>query len=123
MELTIAVAVLTILTTLAYPTYEQYHIRVGRTEGKLALLQMAAGMENYFSSHKTYQGATSPAVLGLPEISNGGMYRLSVGAVTDKTYTLIATPMHNRVQAKDASCSPLTLTQSHVLGPNKACWE
>ena len=53
-ELMIVVVVISILVTVAYPSYQD-HVRKGRrAEGKTALLKAAQVQERYYSDNNTY---------------------------------------------------------------------
>lgn len=122
-ELVIVVAIIGILVSLAYPTYQDYLIRAGRSDGQAALLNMASYMESYYTEQNSYTGATSPTVLGISSTSNRGYYTLSVSALTATSYTLTATPVAGTIQANDSTCGALTLTNANVRGPSASCWE
>lgn len=122
-ELIIAIAIVGILVGIAYPSYQDYVIRAGRSDGQAALLNLAAHMESYYTENNSYTGATSPAVLGLPATSNKDNYNLSVSALTATTYTLSATPIAGTPQADDTTCGTLTLTNTNIRGPSANCWQ
>lgn len=54
MELMIAVAIVGILASVAYPSYRAYVTRSNRTDTQQALLQMAQQAERYFAVHGSY---------------------------------------------------------------------
>jgi type IV pilus assembly protein PilE len=61
-ELMIAVAVVGILATVAYPSYVNQLRQSRRTDAKIALLDLAARQERFFSVNNVY--ATTPQQLG-----------------------------------------------------------
>ena len=52
-ELMVVVAVIGILSAIAYPSYAEYLRKSRRTDGRRALLEAAGAMEKYFSANLT----------------------------------------------------------------------
>ena len=57
-ELVIAMAIIGILASIAYPSYLDYITRARRQDGQTALLELANQMEQYYANNNTYQTAT-----------------------------------------------------------------
>ena len=115
-ELLIVLAITGIIAAFSYPSYQEYILRAHRTDGKLALLDLALRMEAYYAEHNTYRTATigsgkSTDVLSRQE-SPDGWYTVSLTQLTDTTYTLLASPNH----MQDTRCQSLTLTSSGIKG-------
>lgn len=104
-EVVIAMAIVAILTSLAYPAYSSYLTRARRADGFSALQQFSGAMERYFTINGTYLGADedddnvgAPAVPGTfmkataPLDGNEIYYNLTIQAATATSYTLRATP-------------------------------
>ena len=53
-ELLVALAVVGILASVAYPSYANYVARSRRMEGQLAMLDILQQQERYYSQHNTY---------------------------------------------------------------------
>lgn len=120
-ELIIVMAIIGILATIAYPSYQTYLIRVRRLDGIGALLNLAALMEQYYTEHNTYAGVT-PTEIGGSCLSVEGHYTLSISS-TPTSFMLSATPIKGDLQTHDKACSPLTLTHLGVKGPSvSVCW-
>jgi type IV pilus assembly protein PilE len=109
-ELMIVATVVTILMTIAVPSYQQYTRRAQRSAAMAALQGLAQAMERNYAQNNSYKGAaTGPADTGAPRIYpaqspvDGGTatYNLTISAATDTTYTLLATPIAGTSQAKD----------------------
>jgi prepilin-type N-terminal cleavage/methylation domain-containing protein len=56
-ELMIVVAIVAILTTIAYPNYRDYVIRGQLVDATTALAALRANMERYFQDNRTYASA------------------------------------------------------------------
>lgn len=135
-ELLIVLAISSILSAIAYAGYRDNLIRMHRSDGQGALLDLAIRMENYYSKNNTYQTATigtgTPTDLLANAASPEGWYLLSLSALTNSTYTLEATPLHSQANA-DTRCQSLTFNSLGVKGVSSgpagkptelagACW-
>ena len=58
-ELMITVAIVAILTAIAYPSYRNYVLRGQVTNATTGLSSMAANMERYFQDNRTYADVSS----------------------------------------------------------------
>lgn len=129
-ELLIAVAIVAILSAIAYPSYQEYVRRANRAEGQSLLLDAAARQERFFAQNNTY--VTSQANLAQLQLKNTttsgsgasaatvvssetGKYQLAVSSAQgDGGYTLTA-----RQQFGDeARCGNLTLNAIGIKGRN-----
>jgi type IV pilus assembly protein PilE len=126
-ELMITVAVVGILSAIAYPSYQDYVRRARRTDATRGLMEAASALERYFSQHQTYGeatlGATAASVYSAT--SPNRFYALSLSGQTATTYTLTATPQG--AQAGDR-CGNFTLDNLSVRGVTGAlgaqeCWQ
>jgi type IV pilus assembly protein PilE len=128
-ELMITVAIVAILTTLAYPSYLTHIKKTRRAEAKTALLDLATRQERYFSVNNIY--ADTPIKLGFPGaafpipilVSTRSYYNMSVTVGTPpSTYTVTATAQGD--QATDA-CGNFTLNylgQQSNSTAEVGCW-
>ncbi|MCK5829679.1 MAG: type IV pilin protein [Methylococcales bacterium] len=105
-ELMIVVAIVGILASVAYPSYQESVLKSRRSDAKGALLGLVNAMERHFTENNSYCGAATTdsgsctAATGAPTIYSatspvdGGTasYDLTVSA-TATTYTLTATPV------------------------------
>ncbi len=78
MELMIAVAVMAILTVIAYPSYNNYIASAKRAEAKAALLEAAQYLERQFTAEGNYDGGNlaSAGLATLPKEGGGAYYNL-----------------------------------------------
>jgi type IV pilus assembly protein PilE len=122
-ELLIAVAILAIIVAIAIPSYEQYVVETNRGEGKVAINNVAQGLERCYSRFSQYDSGNCGVVL--PFDSENDHYRVT-GAITATTYTLTAAPLGAQA-TRDGECGSLTLTHAGVRGVTGSgtvedCW-
>lgn len=119
-ELMIVVAVVGILSAIAYPSYTEYIRRGHRAEARAGLLQAAQWMERAATATGNYPlTAAFPATL--KTVPNN---RYDIAAVSDgTTFTLTATPKGAQVGDK---CGNYTLTNTGLRGTTAGvvteCW-
>jgi prepilin-type N-terminal cleavage/methylation domain-containing protein len=65
-ELMIVVAIVAILTTIAYPNYRDYVIRGQLTDATTGLAAVRANMERYFQDNRTYLAIAGPPAFTPP---------------------------------------------------------
>lgn len=124
MELLVVIAVISILSAIAIPTYRSYVIRANRSDAKAALLSAAGALERCytrFNSYATADGCTVAFNVSSPS----GNYTITAPTQTATAFSLLATAVDG--QAKDTDCKNFTLTNSSVRGvtgtkPAASCW-
>jgi type IV pilus assembly protein PilE len=136
-ELMTVVVIVTILASVAIPSYRSYLIRTQRSDAKTALLNLRAAQEKFYLQNNAYSDKiTDPSAsggLGLRSTSDNGFYTLSVdlgtGADEDSNqgYTASATPVEGRGQTEDEKCLVMTLTDVGLRGASGSggpeyCW-
>lgn len=78
-ELLIALAIIGILASIAYPGYQNHVLKSNRTEGQTKLLEILAKQQNFFSRNMTYTAdLTQLGYDADPVITDDGLY--SIGA-------------------------------------------
>jgi type IV pilus assembly protein PilE len=99
-EVMVVVAIVAILTTVAYPSYQDYITRGQITEGTSTLADMRVRMEQYFQDNRTYVGApictTPPAAPTVkhftfacaPTATTFSLTATGTGATTGFVYTV-----------------------------------
>lgn len=121
-ELMIVVAIIGIISAIAYPSYQEYVLRGNRSEAQAFLNDAAARQERYYAQNNTY--ADTHAKLGYANNqSSSSKYTLGISNVTATTYTLTATPART-----DSKCGNLTLNQAGTKGESGSgtladCWK
>ncbi len=96
-ELMITVAVVAILTAIAYPSYVEQVNKSRRAEGKSAILQTASLQERFYTLNNTYS-------VPLKAISTN--YDIKVTSPVADTYVITAVPLFT-----DGKCGTLTYDQ------------
>ncbi len=135
-ELVIALTIVGIIATIAYPSYQEQVRKTRRADCTGALMGLANAMERFFTVNNSYLGAgVAGGNTGVPAIYpascpiDGGTknYDLTIQAATASTFALQATPIGS--QAGDR-CGSFTLTSTglkNVVGQDAGltwqnCW-
>lgn len=124
-ELMIAVAIVAILASIAYPSYISFVVRSNQAEGKTLLMNAAQALERCYTRTSTYENC-----LSLPLVSENEWYQItdasSFGATT---FDLVAVPQG--VQAtRDTKCGNFeldevgnqTISKSNDAAVAQECW-
>jgi type IV pilus assembly protein PilE len=120
-ELMVTVAIVGILAAIAYPSYIDYIIKSGRSEGVAAVMRVANLQEQYYLDNRAF--ATDMTKLGLvasPFITEHGHY--SVASAGTSAFTITATAKGNQA-SRDSTCATITLTHAGIKGPSTECWK
>ncbi|MDD3652050.1 type IV pilin protein [Immundisolibacter sp.] len=125
-ELMIVVAIVGILTAIAYPGYRSFVLRSHRSDATTTLLRIAQNLERYYTLHNSYTGAEldpdppDPATsLWGSDTTPEGFYTLSLPTLTADTYTIRATA--TGTQTADAACATIELKHTGERTPAE-CW-
>lgn len=127
-ELMIVVAIIGILSAVAFPSYTAYVQRGDRASARAALLEAQQFMERYYAVNSRYTtdaaGTTSPALPARLQAvpAESPKYDLTLGAPAVNSYTLTATPR------RADKCMNLTITNTGLKGTSSAlsaaeCWK
>lgn len=131
LELMIAVAVIGIISAIAYPSYTESVRKSNRADAKVQLNEVAQRLQRCYTTYNKYNHADCGVYKQLSQgdakiLSTEGYYGITLTAISATTYTLTATPVVGRVQAGDIKCTTLTLTNSGVRGATGSasdqCW-
>jgi len=119
LELMTVVAIVGILVSIAYPSYQLNALETKRADAHATMLRIATAQEKFFANNNFY--ATSTTSLGYaahPAISGEGFWAILVTGVGAAAFTLSAAPAGGHV---DATCGGITLTSAGAEGP-AGCW-
>lgn len=126
-EVMITVAIVSLLVTIAVPSYSEYVTRSKRSEGQRELLRLASLMEQRFLDARAY--TEDLTLLGLPNASyyttvEGGYYSIkSTTSANDTAFTLTATAQGAHATS-DADCEWLSIDDTGARqAKNADCWE
>ena len=117
-ELMIVIAILGVLSSIAYPSYSSYVKKGSRADGIDSLLSLAGRMEEFYLNDDTYANATVGSAT-----SSDGLYTLAITSQDGFNYLLTATPAKG-----DPECGNLTLNSLGQKGVTAAgataddCW-
>ena len=122
-ELMIVVAVIGILSAIAFPSYNEYVAKSRRTEARTILLEASQWMERHYSENFRYDTNTAgtaiadifPPNLARSPRDTGGAYTIAVSAAAARTYTLTATRVAGGPMASD-KCGNFQITNTGVKG-------
>jgi type IV pilus assembly protein PilE len=127
-ELMIAVAIIGILSAIAYPAYQDYVRRSNRAEAQAILMENAQLFERFFTANNTYVGAgTAVLTTAQSQSPKTGTAKYTISATTEtaSAFTLQAAPSGGY---SDPKCGTLTLNQVGTTtksgtGSLSDCWK
>lgn len=114
-ELMIAVAIIGILSAIAYPSYGQYLVRSNRSAAQSYLMELAQAQVQYKADTRSYADSVTDLGLPVPD-AIGAKYEVEI-ALSDgppQGFTITATPVENSVQDGDGE---LTIDQAGTRTP------
>jgi len=122
-ELMVVLAIIGILGAIGYPSYDSYMKKSRRSDGKIALQEMADRQERFYLQNNTY--TTLAANVG-GTATDENYYVLSIDAADVNGFTLRATAVAGAPQANDTTtnhgdCTVLQLSSVGAKMP-AACW-
>jgi type IV pilus assembly protein PilE len=86
----VAVAIIAILASIAWPAYKDYIMQARLTEATNALTAMQADMERYYQDNRTYVAVNTTATPPCDLVSTAGTFMLSCDT-SDTAYAVQAT--------------------------------
>lgn len=124
LELVTVMAIIGILLVMSCPVYQHYALKARRAQAAMALLDLAASLEEYHSVQQTYVGATLQN-LAVNAYTDSQNYQLLLSDLTEDSYQLQAIPQGS--QTSDTLCGRLGLNalgekSSDGTGQVADCW-
>ena len=115
-ELMIVVAVIGILATIAYPSYQDYIRKARRIDAQGVMLDIQLQQEKYRVNHVSYGSLTDLGSF----LSD--YYTFAISGNTASAYTITATAKSGTSQASDTGCTSMTVNQASAKTPD-SCWK
>ena len=127
-EMMVTVAIVSVLASVAYPSYMEQVRKGRRAEGQAVLMEASQFMERYATENLRFDVdragtavALPTALSAAPKSATSKFYNLSLQSVTQSTYILQAVPVN--LQASDA-CGTMTLSDRGVKAALRSdCWK
>lgn len=121
-EMMITVAIIGILSSVAYPSYIDFVVRSNRAEGLRELVRIANLQEQHYVDNRSYTEAMTDLGLNAdPFVTENGHYSIDATVVND-TFSLVATAQGNQA-LKDSACGTIAVTDTGKKTPASNCWE
>ncbi len=122
-ELMIVLAIIGVLSAIAYPSYDSYMKKSRRSDAKIALQAMADKQERFYLQNNTY--TTNTANVGGTGTEKN-YYVLSIDSADVNAFALTATaaaggPQSNDTTTNSGDCTIIKLTSAGAKTPS-ACW-
>ncbi len=122
-EVLIVVAIVGVLTALAWPSFAAQRDRAQRSEARAWLLRLGADQQTFFIREGRY--ALDLAELGRSQpLTPGGQYRLSVASSSNAGFVMRAERVARDKEAARCAWFTLDQTQLREAGPQGVveCW-
>jgi len=121
-ELMITVAIVGIISSIAYPSYVASVARSDRTEAQRELARLANLEEQYFSDNRKYTTDMTKLTLPTSALTESGNYKITA-TITASTFKLTATAQGSQA-SNDSNCLTLAIDETgKKTGASTTCWE
>ncbi|KTD71001.1 MULTISPECIES: type IV pilin protein [Legionella] len=110
-ELMMAVLIMAILATIAYPYYVSFLLKSRRSDAISTLAQDQITLERCYSQNFAYNAACA-SLPTFPQTSAQGFYSITLTNLGPTSYTLTATPIGS--QTEDTTCASMAVDQANA---------
>lgn len=110
LELIVTLAIIGILSAIAYPAYTHHVVKTHRKQVQITLHNLANRLERYYIENNHSYADATPTKLGLDETALKNFYEISIPTATTTAYKLQAKPIGNQA-IHDVQCGTLSLDQ------------
>ncbi len=122
MELMFTVAIVGILSAIAYPSYNDFVVRSNRAEAPRELVRLANLQEQLFVDSRAYTTNISDLGVGSTAIYETPSHNYKISStVVNNTFTLTANAQGAQ-KTKDTDCIKIEITDTGKKTPIN-CWE
>lgn len=126
LELMITVAIVAILATIAFASYQDQVIKSRRAAGAACLQERAQFMERFYTTNLTYVGAPVPTCDAEVSQHYAVSYFVAPAAATPRAFVLQVVPQGNQ-GTRDTKCGTLRINQQGArtitgTGTEAECW-
>ena len=113
MELLLTVSIITLVTSIALPSYRNHVTRSHRGDAMSALMRIANAQEKFYLQNNTYAGTL--AELNITTTAKD-YYALSIDSADINAFSASATPTSGGPQDGDDACATFTIDSTGALG-------
>lgn len=120
-DLMIAVAIVGVLATIAYPSYQSAVRKSNRGAAQAYLMDVAQRQQQYLLDQRSYAASVTALADATPTtVSSYYTIAIVTSAGPPPSFTVSATPIAGSPQAADLSGQPLTIDNTGAKGPSGA---
>ena len=120
-EIMVVVAIVGILSAIAYPSYIEHVRQTRRAEVTALMLENAQLLERHYTRHGAYNAGVVAGLMSQAPQSGSAVYTIAVHTDVHQ-YSMTATAQSGGLMAGDA-CARYTLNQVGQRSPSDAkCW-
>ena len=129
-EMMVVVAIVAILSAVAYASYNESVWKTHRREGAACAVEAAQFMERFYTTNLRYNTDLAGVAAALPALPCAAQakYAYTLANLAPTTYTIDATPDEQQTASDKGRCNVLSINQANVkteTGSETAafCWD
>lgn len=124
-ELMIAIAIVGILSSIAYPNYTDFVLRSNRSEAQREVIRIANLQERFFIEQKIYQDdMTELGLIADPFVTESGLYQIDAVLKNNNTTFVLTAKAIGRQAKGDTQCLVFTINELGARTATSAnCWQ